>query len=328
MKRRLFVLVWFSVLFFSVPVLAQDPVPLLINYQGSLKAVDGPAYTGTIDINFTIYDDSLKTNPSLYSESHTGIVVTKGLFNLLIGSGTIDTTPPHFDNLFDLFTGEDRYLEIQIDSNPAMPTLQRIVSVAHSIRAASAANGVPSGAVMFFNLGSCPGGWSELDGNGVPDARGRVVVGLPASGTLAGTVGSALSNLGTRTITDLPAHTHSINPPSTGSSSAGNHTHSGAGTGNAGGHNHDLQYKLGGGGSGVQNQFEKWGDDGGSGWGTFNPNGTRITSSGSHAHSVTVNSAGSHAHTTDIGSFTSGSTGSGSVDVTAPYIQFLTCQKD
>jgi len=54
---------------------------------------------------------------------------------------------------------------------------------------------IPSGAVMSFNLSSCPSGWSALDGTGGrPDARGRYIIDLPAGGTLAATVGTALSN--------------------------------------------------------------------------------------------------------------------------------------
>ena len=69
--------------------------------------------------------------------------------------------------------------------------------------------GVPAGFVGFFNLSSCPAGWSELTA-----AKGRYLVGLPSGGTLAGTKGTALSNLEDRpvgqhnhTITD-PGHTH------------------------------------------------------------------------------------------------------------------------
>ncbi|MCK5211385.1 hypothetical protein KAJ89_01660 [Candidatus Parcubacteria bacterium] len=63
--------------------------------------------------------------------------------------------------------------------------------------------GVPSGFVGFFNSASCPPGWSELIG-----ARGRAVVGMPGGGTLAGTVGTGLSDQGTRVITEVPEHTH------------------------------------------------------------------------------------------------------------------------
>ncbi|MFH1723855.1 MAG: collagen-like protein [Elusimicrobiota bacterium] len=62
---------------------------------------------------------------------------------------------------------------------------------------------VPSGAVMHFDLSSCPSGWSELT-----SARGRVVVGMPASGTLGATVGTALSNEENR---ETGTHGHSVN---------------------------------------------------------------------------------------------------------------------
>lgn len=70
---------------------------------------------------------------------------------------------------------------------------------------------VPAGAVMFFDLASCPSGWTELTG-----ARGRYLVGLPSGGLLAGTAGTALSNQENRStgvhghgVSDA-GHTHSI----------------------------------------------------------------------------------------------------------------------
>jgi len=64
---------------------------------------------------------------------------------------------------------------------------------------------IPAGAVMYFNLAACPAGWTELTA-----ARGRYVVGLPSSGTLAGTVGTALTNTENR---PAGGHTHTINDP-------------------------------------------------------------------------------------------------------------------
>lgn len=83
---------------------------------------------------------------------------------------------------------------------------------------------VPSGAVMFFDLASCPPAWTAL-----PAAQGRYLVGLPASGTLGAQVGTALSDqedrpvgLHDHTIND-PGHSHSYDKPvltSTGSGSS------------------------------------------------------------------------------------------------------------
>lgn len=71
--------------------------------------------------------------------------------------------------------------------------------------------GVPSGTIAFF-ASSCPGGWSEFAG-----AEGRAIVGLPAGGTLGGTVGTALTDQEDRTHThpysDVIAHTHSVSDP-------------------------------------------------------------------------------------------------------------------
>ncbi|MCX7616025.1 MAG: hypothetical protein N2Z68_01390 [Patescibacteria group bacterium] len=66
----------------------------------------------------------------------------------------------------------------------------------------------PSGSVAFFNLSACPSGWSELT-----SARGRYIVSLPAGGTLAATVGTALSNQENRPVGQ---HTHTISDPGHG----------------------------------------------------------------------------------------------------------------
>jgi len=64
---------------------------------------------------------------------------------------------------------------------------------------------IPSGAVMFFNLSSCPSGWSPL-----PGAAGRYLVGLPAGGALGATVGYALTPQENRPV---GRHTHGVVDP-------------------------------------------------------------------------------------------------------------------
>lgn len=60
----------------------------------------------------------------------------------------------------------------------------------------------PAGSVMFFDLPSCPPGWSELT-----QARGRYLVGLPAAGTPGAAVGTALSDQENRAVGE---HGHGI----------------------------------------------------------------------------------------------------------------------
>lgn len=72
--------------------------------------------------------------------------------------------------------------------------------------AAAAANSIPSGAVMAFNLAACPSGWSEIAG-----ARGRVIVGLngaDASFDVLGETGGEKTHM--LTTAEIPAHTHGI----------------------------------------------------------------------------------------------------------------------
>lgn len=80
--------------------------------------------------------------------------------------------------------------------------------------------GIPSGMIALFNA-TCPTGWTELTA-----ARGRVVVGVPASGTLAGTVGTALTDLQDKSVTPtfsgsaLGTHTHTVTATGTNAASA------------------------------------------------------------------------------------------------------------
>ncbi len=61
---------------------------------------------------------------------------------------------------------------------------------------------VPSGAVMSFDLASCPSGWSEYT-----SARNRVIIGSGSSYSRGSTGGASTVTL---TIAQMPRHNHSI----------------------------------------------------------------------------------------------------------------------
>lgn len=71
---------------------------------------------------------------------------------------------------------------------------------------------IPAG-LIAFTAGACPSGWTEYTA-----ARGFAIVGLPASGTAAGTVGTAFTDLQNKSVT-----------PSFSGSALATHAH-GAGT--------------------------------------------------------------------------------------------------
>ncbi len=79
---------------------------------------------------------------------------------------------------------------------------------------------VPTNLIAYISNATAPTGWSEYTA-----ARGRAIVGLPASGTNAGTVGTALTDqqdkTHTHTYNTVIAHTHGI-PITQTSPGAGN----------------------------------------------------------------------------------------------------------
>lgn len=149
---------------------------------------------------------------------------------------------------------------------------------------------VPSGSIIFF-AANCPVGWVEYGA-----MEGRTLVGVQPGGTIAGTRGSGLSNLGTRTITQVPSHRHTVDPPNTPTNTAGNHRH------------------------GMITRQDDYNVSGGSGPSFGADNGPYTT----HGNNYT-SYAGNHTHSVNIASFNSGTTGVGSVDVTMPYIQLRPC---
>ena len=222
---------------------------------------------------------------------------------------------------------------------------------------------VPQGAVMTFNLASCPSGWTE-----VTDAQGRAIVGLPSGGTLSGEVGSGLSDLEDRTHTHIVdpnttitsisgAHTHIVDPPDTVSESGGNHAHSLNGLETEGEeHSHQwATFFLGdwmtGNAGGEWVTITNWSngmDAAGDGYYPLSRNNLEpepyFTSEDSHNHQLSGNTdshsghthsvllppftsdeGGNHSHSVDIPS--TSSTTSSTSDV-MPYIQFLVCEKD
>jgi len=158
--------------------------------------------------------------------------------------------------------------------------------------------GLPAGAVMPFNLSACPSGWTPLAG-----AAGRVIVGVGSNGTNTYALGnSGGADLRTLTVAQMPSHTHSVDPPSTNTNSAGNHNHV------------------------LNTQFTV---DSNAAMGSDNP---LAGNDNNGRYNVTqwgnTDTTGAHTHAVDISSFNSGSAGSGSAfDNRSAYYALLYCQK-
>jgi hypothetical protein len=100
-------------------------VPPLMNYQGLLTDSLGSQLDTTVSMTFTIYDTS-ESRAILWTETHDSVVVTSGVFNVLLGSMT-----PLSDAIFD---GPDRWLGLQVGSDLEMTPRTRIASVAYALQ--------------------------------------------------------------------------------------------------------------------------------------------------------------------------------------------------
>lgn len=60
--------------------------PRLLNYQGKLTdTTSGEPVAGTVSITFSIYDTLTGGSP-LWTEAHGNVIVTSGLFNVVMSS--------------------------------------------------------------------------------------------------------------------------------------------------------------------------------------------------------------------------------------------------
>ena len=83
--------------------------PRILTYQGSLLRPGGaaPVSDGTYDMRFSIYDVT-SGGATLWTETDTAVQVTGGLFNTVLGDGTV------FSSMF-FSSNYDLWLEVEID---------------------------------------------------------------------------------------------------------------------------------------------------------------------------------------------------------------------
>jgi hypothetical protein len=156
-------------------------------------------------MEFKLYDAPAGGTQIGFTQTANNIGIIDGIVTIELTFGT------------DAFNGQGRWLEISIRpgaSTGAYTILNPRQSITSSPYSWFSVRPVPSGAVMYFNLQTCPVGWSELAAG-----RGRYIVGLQPGGTLASTVGGALTAGEDRAVGQHahgiidPGHAHGIFDP-------------------------------------------------------------------------------------------------------------------
>jgi hypothetical protein len=100
-------------------------MPEMINYQGYLTDSGGNPINSTLEMTFSTYDVAEGGSP-IWTETHPSVIVTDGLFNVLLGSIN-HINASHFPDI-------NCYLGVQVGSDPEMTPRQQIVSVAYAHR--------------------------------------------------------------------------------------------------------------------------------------------------------------------------------------------------
>jgi hypothetical protein len=104
-------------------------VPDLLSYQGYLMdAADSAAVSATLEMTFRLFDSETK-GAEVWSETHTAVDVSDGLFSVLLGSQTAFPA--------ELFDGSSRWLQTEVGTEVLSPR-KPIVSTAYSHRSEEA----------------------------------------------------------------------------------------------------------------------------------------------------------------------------------------------
>jgi hypothetical protein len=143
-------------------VSANAEVPRMINYQGCLTGSTGDPLDTTVSMTFAIYDDSTGGS-QIWMEENPSVVVSDGLFNVIIGS-----LIPLDDAVF---AEPDRWLGVTVGADDELTLRTRLVTVPYAFQVNSvdgASGGEISGSVTIH-----PGSFSPGD----IQAAGKATIG-------------------------------------------------------------------------------------------------------------------------------------------------------
>jgi hypothetical protein len=152
-------------------------VPHLINFQGTLADSTGNPITGTRDVQFSLYADSIGGAP-LWSEMHSAVDIADGVFRVSLGS--VNTLSPY------LFDGSVLWLGILVSPDvQELSSRQPFVSVPYGFRSQEADHAVASDSALiaaysdtaeYAFTGAGDSDW-EFVGNDIYRLTGNVGIG-------------------------------------------------------------------------------------------------------------------------------------------------------
>lgn len=188
-------------LLLASPLFAE--VPSLIRYQGQAVDTNGVPLEGPYTLKFRLYNAET-AGTIVWEETQTNVPLAKGHFSILLGSITA---------LNGMDWAQPCWLSVQVNGEAELAPRQRITSVPLALRAKTAeivkTSGltddenslVPTGAIILWNGGTCPAGYTRLSAY-----DGKFLVGSATPGTIGGS-NSHTHSPGSYT---GPSHTHTV----------------------------------------------------------------------------------------------------------------------
>lgn len=129
--------------------------PLLLSYQGRLTDDAGLALNGSHQIAFALFDSD-SGGAQVWSELHPAVMVTDGLFSVVLGS--INPLAPGY------FVGPNRYLAIRVDGGPELLPRRQMLSAAYAFHSfdSDLLEGEPASHYhSWTNLTNVPAGFAD-----------------------------------------------------------------------------------------------------------------------------------------------------------------------
>jgi len=138
MKSMVSLTVLISLVLLALASIATADVPNMMQYQGFLTDESGEPLDDTLFMTFRIYDHPTLPGPVIWAET-SSVIVTSGLFNVLLGS-----VNPISDIVF---AETERWLGITVAPDPEIEPRTRLVTVPYAYRAATV-DGASGGGVF------------------------------------------------------------------------------------------------------------------------------------------------------------------------------------
>jgi microcystin-dependent protein len=203
------------------------PTAPTLQYAGTLID-NGMPVSGMRTVNVSLWSQP-DNGTQLCTTSDVAVAVTGGRFRVPLDA-CLDQVRAQPNLWVQVSSGASSWPRTKLGAAPYAIEAERATAAGGALAAQlaqltqatqQAATAIPAGAVMAFDLGACPTGWTEL-----AEAQGRTIVGAQARAAGGLSARPARSTGGAEAVAlsadQLPAHKHTlvdrghVHPPSTG----------------------------------------------------------------------------------------------------------------